>query len=62
MWPEAHVRETATNHPLVQAILEAFPGAKIEKLHAEEQKAEPELPADWAALAPPDELYEGDDE
>ncbi|HUW79825.1 MAG TPA: DNA polymerase III subunit gamma/tau [Acidocella sp.] len=59
---EAHVRETATNHPLVQAILEAFPGAKIEKLHAEEQKAEPELPADWAALAPPDELYEGDDE
>jgi len=54
-------RETATNHPLVQAILEAFPGAKIETLEVE-QNAEPEPPADWAALIPPDELYEGDEE
>ncbi len=55
--------EAATNHPLVQAILEAFPGAKIEKLHAAAQAEQtPEPPADWAALSPPDELYEGDDE
>ena len=54
-------RETATNHPLVQAILETFPGAKIETLEVA-QNAEPEPPADWAALIPPDELYEGDEE
>ena len=57
----AQARESATNHPLVQAILEAFPGAKIEAQHAVPE-AEPEPPADWAALIPPDELYEGDEE
>ena len=55
-------RETAFNHPLVQAILEAFPGAKIETLEAPPIEDEPELPADWAALIPPDDLYEGDEE
>ena len=60
---EHEARETAVNHPLVQAILDAFPGAKIEKIHAPaEPSAELEPPADWAALTPPDELYEGDDE
>jgi DNA polymerase III subunit gamma/tau len=54
-------RETAFKHPLVQAILEAFPGAKIETSEAP-QSEDPEPPADWAALIPPDELYEGDDE
>ena len=54
-------RETAFNHPLVQAILEAFPGAKIETLEAP-QSEDPEPPADWAALIPPDDLYEGDEE
>ena len=53
--------QSAIAHPLVQAILEAFPGAKIEA-QAPPVEDEPELPADWAALAPPDELYEGEDE
>jgi DNA polymerase-3 subunit gamma/tau len=53
--------ESAAAHPLVQAILDAFPGARIEtKLEAPVADEEP--PADWAALIPPDELYEGDDE
>ncbi|OYV33148.1 MAG: DNA polymerase III subunit gamma/tau [Acidocella sp. 20-61-6] len=55
------VQASAEAHPLVQAILEAFPGARIEKI-ASAAPTEPELPADWAALAPPDELYEGDEE
>ncbi len=54
-------RQSAIDHPLVQAILETFPGAKIEA-QAPPLEEEPELPADWAAFAPPDELYEGDDE
>jgi DNA polymerase-3 subunit gamma/tau len=57
----AEHRETAEAHPLVQAIMEAFPGAKIETVAAP-APAEPEIPADWAALVPPDELYEGDEE
>jgi DNA polymerase-3 subunit gamma/tau len=53
--------QSAVDHPLVKAILETFPGAKIEA-QAPPLDDEPELPADWAALTPPDELYEGDDE
>jgi DNA polymerase-3 subunit gamma/tau len=58
---ETQALANAADHPLVQAILSAFPGARIEKTRA---VAEPELapPADWAALTPPDELYEGDEE
>ncbi len=52
--------DSAAAHPLVQAILAAFPGAKIETPHVVETV--PEVPADWAAMAPPDELYEGEDE
>ncbi|MDD2796121.1 DNA polymerase III subunit gamma/tau [Acidocella sp.] len=59
---ESEVMQFAVAHPLVLAILAEFPGAKIEKLHPGEAAAEPEMPADWAALAPPDEFYEGDDE
>jgi DNA polymerase-3 subunit gamma/tau len=58
---EDAARQSAIDHPLVQAILEAFPGAKIEA-QAPLIEDEPELPADWAALTPPDELYEGDEE
>jgi DNA polymerase-3 subunit gamma/tau len=59
---ETAVRQTAAEHPLVQAILSAFPGARIEKMHAAPAPEVLELPADWAALAPPDETYsEGDD-
>jgi DNA polymerase-3 subunit gamma/tau len=55
------VRQSAADHPLVRAILKTFPGAKIETGHIP-PPAEPEPPADWAALVPPDELYEGDEE
>ncbi len=55
----AKAKDAALAHPLVQAILETFPGARVEtKAPAGE---EPEIPADWAALVPPDELYEGDE-
>ena len=55
----AKARDEALNHPLVQAILLQFPGTRVETRH--EAEAELELPADWAALVPPDELYEGDE-
>lgn len=55
----AKARDDALSHPLVQAILAQFPGTKVETPH--EPETEPDLPADWAALVPPDELYEGDE-
>ncbi|MGE4483333.1 DNA polymerase III subunit gamma/tau [Acidocella sp.] len=55
----AKARDEALAHPLVQAILAQFPGTKMETPH--EPETEPDLPADWAALVPPDELYEGDE-
>ena len=55
----AKARDEALSHPLVQAILAQFPGTKVET--QAELETEPELPADWAALVPPDELYEGDE-
>jgi len=56
----AKARDNALAHPLVQAILAEFPGATVETPHT--HAPEPEPPADWAALVPPDELYEGEDE
>jgi DNA polymerase-3 subunit gamma/tau len=53
----AAAQETAMDHPLVHAILAAFPGARIEAKRIEADTA-PEIPADWAAFAPPDETYE----
>jgi DNA polymerase-3 subunit gamma/tau len=53
--------QDAAAHPLVQAILAAFPGARIE---SRSPAPEPDVgpPPDWAAFSPPDELYsEGDD-
>lgn len=55
----AKARDDALAHPLVQAILAQFPGTKVET--PELPEAEPELPADWAALVPPDEIYEGEE-
>ncbi len=55
----AKAKDEALAHPLVQAILMAFPGARVETQHVVD--AEPEIPADWAALVPPDELYEGEE-
>ncbi len=53
---DAEARQTAAQHPLLAAILAAFPGARIESAAPPATDAEP--PADWAALIPPDELYE----
>ncbi|WP_297443725.1 DNA polymerase III subunit gamma/tau [Acidocella sp.] len=54
----AQTRDAALAHPLVQAILDTFPGARVETLTRHHTEDEPEIPADWAALIPPDELYE----
>jgi DNA polymerase-3 subunit gamma/tau len=53
--------DSAASHPLVQAILAAFPGARIEAARPPAAETEPELPADWAAFTPPDELYLDDE-
>jgi DNA polymerase-3 subunit gamma/tau len=53
---EAAALQSAEDHPLVRAILETFPGARIEKLHAPE--AAEETPPDWTEINPPDEVYE----
>jgi DNA polymerase-3 subunit gamma/tau len=55
----AKAKDEALAHPLVQAILSTWPDARVETQHVAE--AEPEIPADWAALVPPDELYEGEE-
>jgi DNA polymerase-3 subunit gamma/tau len=60
---ENAARQNAVDHPLVRAILEAFPGARIEALHAVPETVADEAPPDWLDLTPPDELYndEGDE-
>jgi DNA polymerase-3 subunit gamma/tau len=45
---EAAIRQNAEDHPLVRAILETFPGARLEALHAAAPSNEP--PPDWAEL------------
>jgi DNA polymerase-3 subunit gamma/tau len=50
---EMSARRNASDHPLVRAILETFPGARIEALHAAPEIADAP-PADWADFAPPD--------
>jgi DNA polymerase-3 subunit gamma/tau len=57
----ATMRQTAEDHPLVQAILKMFPGAKIQPAQ-DMQPAEDEPPADWAALAPPDDAYSDEEQ
>jgi len=54
----AQSRDEALAHPLVQAILAQFPGARVETSFQHAHPDEPEIPADWAALIPPDDLYE----
>jgi DNA polymerase-3 subunit gamma/tau len=64
---EAGRRAAAADHPLVRAILEAFPGARIETVHDADadyyglpaQTAEPE-PADMPDFAPPDAEFADD--
>jgi DNA polymerase-3 subunit gamma/tau len=53
-------RSTAAEHPLVRAILDAFPGARIEGVHDPAVDAyglAPEPPPDLPAFAPPDAEY-----
>jgi DNA polymerase-3 subunit gamma/tau len=52
---DAGLRQSANDHPLVQAILQTFPGARIESLHSAPAPATEEPPPDWAEFSPPDE-------
>ncbi len=54
------VLQSAEDHPLVQAILQTFPGARIETVHAPPELSADEPPPDWAEFAPPDEIYSDD--
>jgi DNA polymerase-3 subunit gamma/tau len=57
---DAARRSSAAEHPLVRAILEAFPGARIEGVHdpaADAYGLAPEPPPDLPAFAPPDAEY-----
>jgi DNA polymerase-3 subunit gamma/tau len=54
---EASVRQSVNDHPLVRAILETFPGARIEALHGAAKPATEAPPPDWADFSPPDEAY-----
>jgi DNA polymerase-3 subunit gamma/tau len=54
---EAGIRQSASDHPLVRAILETFPGARIEALHSAPEPAADEPPPDWAEFSPRDEAY-----
>jgi DNA polymerase-3 subunit gamma/tau len=60
-------RTVAAEHPLVRAILDAFPGAKIEGVHdpaADAYGLVPEPPPDLPGFAPPDAdfAYDTDDD
>jgi DNA polymerase-3 subunit gamma/tau len=59
---EHAARQSATDHPLMRAILETFPGARIEKMHAAPEAPVEEAPPDWLDLSPPDEIYADDEE
>jgi len=59
---ENTARRDATEHPLMRAILETFPGAKIEKMHAAPEPEVEEAPPDWLDLSPPDEIYADEEE
>jgi DNA polymerase-3 subunit gamma/tau len=54
---ETTARRDATEHPLMRAILEFFPGARIEKMHAAPEPVVEDAPPDWLDLSPPDEFY-----
>jgi DNA polymerase-3 subunit gamma/tau len=59
---EDGARADAVDHPLMRAILEIFPGARIEKMHAAPAPEVAEAPPDWLELSPPDEFYLEDEE
>ncbi len=54
---ETTARRDAAEHPLMRAILETFPGARIEKMHAAPEAVADDAPPDWLELSPPDEVY-----
>ena len=53
---EEVARQRAEDHPLVRAILETFPGARIESGRAPEPEAG--SPPDWADFSLPDDAYD----
>jgi DNA polymerase-3 subunit gamma/tau len=57
---ERAVLQSAEDHPLVQAILQTFPGARIETVNAPPELSVDEPPPDWAEFSPPDEYYSDD--
>jgi DNA polymerase-3 subunit gamma/tau len=64
---DAARRSHAADHPLVRAILDAFPGARIEGVHdpaADAYGLVPEPPPDLPGFAPPDAefAYDTDDD
>jgi DNA polymerase-3 subunit gamma/tau len=58
---ETAARRDAAEHPLMRAILETFPGARIEKMHPAEAQVE-ETPPGWLEMSPPDEIYADEEE
>ncbi|HQT63460.1 MAG: DNA polymerase III subunit gamma/tau [Acidocella sp. 20-57-95] len=59
---ENNAFQDALSHPLVQAILSEFPGARIEALHTAPEAIVEELPPDWTELSPPDTAYIEEDD
>jgi DNA polymerase-3 subunit gamma/tau len=57
---ETTARQNAADHPLVRAILETFPGARIETMHEAPAPSTPEPPPDWTDFSPPIEAYPDD--
>jgi len=55
---DAGLRQSANDHPLVQAILQTFPGARIESLHSVPAHATEEPPPDWAEFSPDEATFE----
>jgi DNA polymerase-3 subunit gamma/tau len=59
---ESSARQSAVEHPLVRAILEVFPGARVEALHEAPVADGPDAAPDWAEFALPDESYLDEEE
>jgi DNA polymerase-3 subunit gamma/tau len=59
---ETSARQDAAEHPLMRAILETFPGARIEKMHAAPAAVAEDAPPDWLEMSPPDEVYGNEEE
>jgi DNA polymerase-3 subunit gamma/tau len=59
---ETAARQDAVDHPLMRAILEFFPGARIGAAQAAPAPAVEQAPPDWLDVSPPDEFYTDEEE